>query len=171
MEELKKLIRDVHDFPKKGIIFKDIAPLIGNPSAFKKVIDSLALRHAGKKIDKVVSVEARGFIFGAALAYCIGAGIIPVRKPGKLPYKTTSIEYELEYGTDKLEIHDDAISAGDNVIIVDDLLATGGTINAVSKLVEKNGGIIKEIDFVIELSFLEGRKKLLGMPIFSLLTF
>ena len=171
MEELKKLIRDVPDFPKKGIIFKDIAPLIGNPSAFKKVIDSLALRHTGKKIDKVVSVEARGFIFGSALAYCIGAGIVPIRKPGKLPYKTTSIEYELEYGTDKLEIHDDAICAGDNVIIVDDLLATGGTINAVSKLVEKNGGIIKEIDFVIELSFLEGRKKLPGRPIFSLLTF
>jgi len=171
MEDLKQLIRDVPDFPKKGIIFKDITPLIGNPKAYQKAINAFAERYKEKKIDKVVSVEARGFLFGAPLAYKLGAGIIPVRKPGKLPFHTNRIDYELEYGTDSLDIHKDAIKNGERVLIVDDLLATGGTITAVSKLVEQLKGEIIELAFLIELKFLNGREKLKQYPVFSLITF
>ena len=171
MKELKEFIRDVPDFPKKGIVFKDITPLIGNGAGYQRAINTLAERYKNKKIDKVVSVEARGFLFGAPLAYKLSAGVIPVRKPGKLPFHTNRIDYELEYGTDSLNIHQDAIKKGEKVLIVDDLLATGGTINAVSKLVEQLEGEIVELAFLIELSFLNGRDKLKRYPVFSLITF
>ena len=171
MDVIKNLIRNIPDFPKEGINFKDITPLLGDVAGFKKVIDSLAERHVNKGIDKIVSVEARGFFFGSALAYKLGAGVVPVRKPGKLPYETISASYDLEYGSDTLEIHKDALKEGENVLIIDDLLATGGTIGAVCELVEKLGGKIREIDFIIELAFLEGRKKVGERPVFSLITF
>ncbi len=171
MEKIKELIRNIPDFPKEGINFKDITPLLGDAAAFRTVIDALAERHSGKKIDKIVSVEARGFFFGSALSYKIGAGIVPVRKPGKLPYETANASYDLEYGSDTLEIHKDAVKKDENVLIIDDLLATGGTIGAVCELVENLGGNIIEIDFIIELAFLEGRIKLGQRPVFSLITF
>jgi adenine phosphoribosyltransferase len=168
-EELKNLIRDIPDFPKKGIIFKDITPLLKDSASFKKAVDLLADRYEDKEIGLVVSVEARGFIFGTAVAYKLGAGVIPIRKKGKLPYKTTSVTYDLEYGTDILEMHEDAISRGDKVLIVDDLLATGGTAAAVCDMVRKRGGDIVEAAFLIELEFLKGREKLKNYPVFSLL--
>lgn len=171
MKELKEFIRDIPDFPKKGIVFKDITPLIGDGAGYRRAIDTLAERYINKNIDKVVSVEARGFLFGSPLAYKLGAGVIPVRKPGKLPFHTNRIDYELEYGTDSLDIHQDAIKKGERVLIVDDLLATGGTINAVSNLVEQLEGEIVELAFLIELSFLNGRDKLKRYPVFSLITF
>ena len=168
-DKLKRLIRDIPDFPKKGIIFKDITPLLKDGSAFRQAVDVLADRHKGKRIDLVASVEARGFILGAAIAYKLGTGVVPIRKKGKLPYKTVSVTYDLEYGTDTLEMHEDAISRGEKVLIVDDLLATGGTASAVCELVKKSGGEVVEIAFLIELEFLKGRNKLGGYPLFSLL--
>ncbi|PIS38003.1 MAG: adenine phosphoribosyltransferase [Nitrospirae bacterium CG08_land_8_20_14_0_20_52_24] len=171
MDELKKMIRDIPDFPKKGIIFKDITTLLSNKKAFARAIDTLANRYIDRKIDLVVGIESRGFVIGAALAYRLGAGIILVRKPGKLPYKTHKTVYELEYGTDQLEIHQDAIQPGQNVVIADDLIATGGTIRATIDLVEKLQGNIVECAFLVELQFLNGRKKLDGYPVFSLMKF
>jgi len=168
---LKDLIRDVPDFPKKGIIFKDITTLIKDPIRFKEAVDKLAARVENKKIDQIVSVEARGFIFGSALAYKIGAGIVPVRKKGKLPYKTYEITYDLEYGQDTLAVHQDAIKPGDKVLIVDDLLATGGTTCAVIDLIKKLGGEIVDILFLIELTFLKGRDKIKGYPVTSLINY
>lgn len=170
-EELKNSIRDIPDFPKKGIIFKDITTLLKDGKKFQKTVDCIADRYKEKKIDKVVSVEARGFIFGSAVAYKLGAGLIPVRKKGKLPHETNRVEYELEYGKDILEIHKDAINPGDNVLIIDDLLATGGTMKAVCELVEKMGGQVVEVAFLIELTFLKGRDRLKGHQIFSLIEF
>lgn len=166
---LKKILRDVPDFPKKGIIFKDITPLLQDKKAFKEAVDLLGERYKDKKIDLVLCIEARGFIFGSALAYKLGAGMVPVRKKGKLPYKTMSVTYDLEYGTDTLEMHEDAVPSGSNVLLVDDLLATGGTASAVCDLIKKSGGNIVEVAFLIELEFLKGRAKLQDHPIFSLL--
>ena len=171
MKDLKKYIRDVPDFPKKGIIFKDITTLLKRGEIFKEVIDTFAERYKASILDSIVSVEARGFIMGSALAYKLGTGIIPVRKKGKLPYKTESITYNLEYGTDTLEIHKDAINPKDRVLIIDDLLATGGTISAAAQLVEKQGGEIVEIAFLIELAFLNGRDKLKKYDVFSLIQY
>ena len=171
MKDLKSLIRNVPDFPKKGIGFKDITTLIKNGEAFKRAVDEIAARFDGKKIDLVVGIEARGFIFASALAYKWGVGVIPVRKPGKLPAETLQEEYQLEYGTDAVEIHRDAIQRGQRVLIVDDLLATGGTVAATSRLVERLGGEIVGIAFLIELSFLKGREKLKGYDVFSLIQF
>jgi adenine phosphoribosyltransferase len=168
MQDLKTSVRDIHDFPKKGIIFKDITTLLQNKSAFRQAVDSIADEFKTKKIDYVLSVEARGFIFGAPVAYKLGAGIVPVRKKGKLPYKTHSVTYELEYGKDTLEIHQDAFPKAARILIVDDLLATGGTVRAVADLVEKMGGEIAGIAFVIELTPLKGRDKLKGYKILSL---
>jgi len=168
---LEKAIRNIPDFPKAGIIFRDITSLIQDRSAFKKAVDLLSNKYKGKKIDKVVGVEARGFIFGAAIAHKIGAGFIPVRKKGKLPCKTISATYELEYGTDTLEIHEDAINPGERILIIDDLLATGGTVKAVTDLVNKLKGKIQGIGFVIELVDLKGKDKLKDYPVFSLVTF
>ena len=171
VEELKNSIRDIPDFPKKGILFKDITTLLKDGGKFQGAIDCLVERYKGKKIDKVVSIEARGFIFGSAMAYKLGAGLVPVRKKGKLPYETNKVDYQLEYGTDSLEIHKDAISPGDKVLLVDDLLATGGTMSAVSGLIEKMGGKIVETAFLIELTFLKGRERLKGRQVFSLIEF
>jgi|SRR3989338_6073993 len=170
-EELKKKIRDVADFPKPGVVFKDITPLLADVKSFQTVIDTLARRYAEKRIDKVVAIESRGFIFGAALAYRIDAGFVPVRKKGKLPYKTESVEYALEYGTDHIEIHQDGVHKGSRVLIVDDVLATGGTAAATCQLIEKCGGTVVECSFVIELGFLNGREKLKGREIFSLIQY
>ncbi|MFH1753634.1 MAG: adenine phosphoribosyltransferase [Candidatus Omnitrophota bacterium] len=169
MSDLKSCIRDVPDFPKQGIIFKDITTLLKNGKKFKETIDLFAENLKDNKIDVILGVEARGFIFGAALAYKLGAGIAPIRKKGKLPHKTHSITYDLEYGKDTLEIHRDAFEKGDRVLIVDDLLATGGTCRAVVDLVEKMGGKIEAITFLIELTALKGRERLKGYPIISLI--
>lgn len=171
MENLKEHIRSIPDFPKKGIVFRDITPLIGDREVFKKVIDKFHERYKKKDIDAIVSVESRGFIFGAALAYKLGCAIIPVRKKGKLPYKTFNATYELEYGTDTLEIHQDAFKPGDKVLILDDLLATGGTTCAVINLVKKLEGKIIGAAFVIELEFLKGREKIKDIPVFSLVKY
>ncbi|MCY3019015.1 MAG: adenine phosphoribosyltransferase [Planctomycetota bacterium] len=165
---LKKLIRNVPDFPKKGIVFRDIMPLIGNAQALRYVVDAMFVHYFGKRVDKVVSAEARGFIFGPALAYHLGAGFAAVRKPGKLPYKSKQITYALEYGTDTLAMHEDAIKKGEHVLLVDDLLATGGTMAASAQLCASMGAKIVGMCFVIELSFLHGREKLKPYDIFSL---
>ncbi|MDP8265613.1 MAG: adenine phosphoribosyltransferase [Candidatus Aceula meridiana] len=167
--KLEKFIRDIPDFPKKGIIFKDITTLLSDPKAFRQAVDAMAKGFKNKKIDYVVSVEARGFIFGSALAYKLNAGFVPVRKKGKLPSKTKSVTYDLEYGTDTLEIHSDAIKKGACVLIVDDLLATGGTVSATAKLLKGFRAKIVGIAFLIELDFLNGRKNLKGFPITSLI--
>jgi adenine phosphoribosyltransferase len=162
--DLRQYIRDVPDFPKAGIVYFDITPLLSDPSAFSYAVDALAERFAATKATKIVAAEARGFIFGAPLAYKLGIGFIPVRKPGKLPYKTTSVTYDLEYGTDTLCMHVDAIQAGDSVLIIDDLLATGGTTAGMIKLVKDNGGNIAGIGYLVELGFLDGPSKLEGIP-------
>ncbi len=170
-QELITSIRSIPDFPKKGIVFRDITTLLKDKSAFKKSIDVLYERYKNSNIDKVVSVESRGFIFGSALAYRLGAGFVPVRKPKKLPAKALREEYQLEYGSDALEIHEDAIQKNEKILIVDDLLATGGTITAACNLVKKLEGNIVGIAFLIELSFLNGRSKLKGYDIFSIITY
>ena len=170
-DDLKKLIRDVPDFPKPGIIFKDVTPLLQSPEGLGRVVKLLADRYAGEKIDKVIGIESRGFIFGAALAVKMGIGFVPVRKAGKLPWTKISEEYVLEYGKDRIEIHADALKPNDRVLVVDDLLATGGTAQAVCKLVEKMEARVAGIAFVVELDFLKGRGKLNGRDIFSLIHF
>ncbi|MBI3753052.1 MAG: adenine phosphoribosyltransferase [Deltaproteobacteria bacterium] len=170
-ESLKNIIRDVPDFPKKGILFKDITTLLKDPVSFQRTVDLMSHRYVGKHVDVVVGIEARGFIVGAALAYKLGAGVILVRKPGKLPHKTHKASYKLEYGEDSLEIHQDAISPGQNVVIADDVLATGGTVSAVISLIEKMGGQITECAFLSELESLHGRNKIKDYPVFSLIKF
>jgi adenine phosphoribosyltransferase len=169
MNHLKSLIREVPDFPKPGILFYDITTLLKDPQGLHELIDELGAGYAGKGIDKVIGIEARGFIFAPAVAYALNAGFIPVRKPKKLPAATERVEYQLEYGTDSLEIHRDAIQPGEHVLIVDDVLATGGTACAVTKLAEKLGGNVVGLGFVIELDFLKGRDKLPGYDIRALL--
>ncbi len=169
--ELKKFIRGIPDFPKKGILFQDITTLIKEPSAFKSVIDGVYEQYKDIKIDKIVSTEARGYIFGGALAYKLGVGLIPVRKPGKLPAETFCEKYELEYGTDALEIHCDAIEKGEKILVFDDLLATGGTVLATCKLAERLGGEVVGVAFLIELMGLNGRDKLKKYDIFSLIKY
>lgn len=171
MKQLKKRIRNIPDFPKKGIQFKDITTLLSDPSSFQRAIDLMAHRHFDNGIDAVVGVEARGFIMGAAMAYKLGTGVLLVRKPGKLPHRTVSATYDLEYGKDRLEIHEDAISPGMRVIVADDVLATGGTMAAVVGLLEKLGAEVVECCFLAELTELKGREKLKGQKVFSLLKF
>jgi len=168
---LEKFIRDIPNFPKKGIIFKDITTLLNNPKAFRSAVDAMAQEFKNKKIDYVVSVEARGFIFGAPLAYKLNAGFVPVRKKGKLPARTKAVTYDLEYGTDTVEIHSDEIRKGARVLIVDDLLATGGTVGAVAKLLKGFGAKVVSVAFLIELNFLNGRKKLKGLPVSSIISY
>ncbi len=167
--DLSQYIRDIPDFPKEGIIFKDITPLLASPEGFRAAIDTLATAFSGDGVTKVLGAEARGFIFGGALAYELGAGFVPARKPGKLPWLTTKTEYELEYGTDALEIHADALTPGDRVLIVDDVLATGGTAAAKKALVDAAGATTVGFAFLIELDFLKGREKLEGAKIVSLI--
>ena len=170
MKGLKNIIRDVPDFPKEGIIFKDIAPLLADAKQLSKAVNFFKDRYLNQQIDMIVGIEARGFIFGSALAYALGAGFILVRKPGKLPYKTYKKTYSLEYGTDTVEIHQDALSAGHKVVIIDDVLATGGTAGAVTSLVSENfSAEIIELAFLIELDFLKGREKLPDFPVHSLI--
>ena len=170
-DQLKNAIRDVPDFPIKGILFKDITPILQDPKLFRLAVDTLADRHAGKNLKAVVGIDARGFIFAGAVAYKLGIGFIPVRKKGKLPWKTVVTSYTLEYGSETSEMHIDALAKGDNVVIVDDLLATGGTAMAAATLVNNLGGKIVEIDFLIELAFLKGRERLKDYPVCSALAY
>lgn len=168
---IESYIRDIPDFPKEGVIFKDITPLLNSVEARKEVINKFIENLSDTKIDKVIGVESRGFFFGILLAQELGVGFVPVRKKGKLPFDTLSASYELEYGTDILEIHTDAIQKGENVLIHDDVLATGGTIKAVSELVEKLGGNIVQINFLMELEFLNGREKIKNHNSYSILKY
>ena len=164
-------MRDIPDHPKPGVVFKDITPLLGAPDAYAATVDAVAAPFVGEAIDKVIGIEARGFVFAAPIAYAHGAGFVPVRKPGKLPWAIEREEYELEYGTDLLEIHRDAIRAGERVLIVDDVLATGGTAGAALRLAERLGGDVVGLAFCIELSFLSGRTKLGEHRVHSVLTY
>jgi adenine phosphoribosyltransferase len=171
MEEIKKYIRDVPDFPKPGILFKDITPLLQHQETFRRVIDLFSKRYEGKGIDRVAGIESRGFVFASVLAYVLKKSLVLVRKTGKLPWKKVSETYDLEYGTDTIQMHEDAVSKGDRVLLVDDLLATGGTSKAACQLIEKMGGKVLECAFVVELEFLKGREKLRGVEAFSLVKF
>ena len=169
--ELRAKIRDIKDFPTEGILFKDITTLLKDAAAFRDVVDMLASRYRTERIDVVVGIESRGFIFGGALAHQLRAGFVPVRKLGKLPAKTIEVEYELEYGRDALAIHEDAIQPRQNVLVVDDLLATGGTMAATLRLIEQLGGRVAGVAFMIELAFLHGREKLKNYPVHSLIVY
>jgi len=171
LNTLKQLIREIPDFPKPGILFYDITTLLKDKQGLKGTLDALKTQYEGAQVDVVVGIEARGFIFAPALAYALGAGFVPVRKPKKLPAVCESISYDLEYGSDTLEVHRDAIVPGSKVLIVDDLLATGGTAKAVTRLVEQLGGSVAGLGFVLELTFLSGREKLEGYDIFSVLQY
>lgn len=169
--DLSDLIRNIPDFPLPGIQFKDITTLLRDGPAFKLVIDTLAARYSDRNLSAVVGIESRGFIFSAPLAYRLGLGLVPIRKPGKLPSLTYQVEYDLEYGSNKLEIHQDAFDPGARVLIVDDLLATGGTVAAACALVEQAGGVVEEAAFIVELGFLNGRDKLSRYPIYSMIQY
>ena len=171
MDDLKKLIREIPDYPKPGILFYDVTTLLKDQRGFHLLVDSLCHHYNGKKVDIVVGIEARGFIFAPALAYRLGAGFVPVRKPKKLPWKTASVTYQLEYGTDQLEIHQDAVGPGQRAIVCDDLLATGGTAAAAVHLVRQLGGEVAGAAFAVELNFLHGRAKLPGIDVFSLIKY
>lgn len=171
MDDLKAYIREVPDFPKEGILYYDISTLLQNPLALRMTIDRFVWLFAGKHVDKVVGIESRGFMFGSIVAYNLDAGFVPVRKPGKLPAKTIDETYDLEYGTDTLEMHQDAVDPGEKVLIVDDLMATGGTAAASGKLVESLGGKVVGFGFVVELTFLDGRKELEGYEVESLIRY
>ncbi len=171
MEELKKKIREVPDFPKPGILFYDVTTLLGDRDGLRQVIDLMVDRYRGRGIERVLGIESRGFIFGPSLAYHLNVGFVPVRKPGKLPAETISASYDLEYGKDSLEIHRDAVRSGERVLIVDDLIATGGTAAATVQLARDLGAEIESLAFLVELEFLKGRHKLPGLDIFSLLKY
>jgi len=170
-DQLKALVRDVPDFPRDGIVFKDLMPLIGDPAAFHATIEHLADWARPRTPDVILGAEARGFIFGGALAYALGCGFVPARKPGKLPWETVSESYDLEYGTDSLEVHADAFANGARVIVLDDVLATGGTAHAKIELVERLGGIVVGALFVIELTFLDGRERIAGTDVHALIAY
>ena len=171
MNELKSVIRHIPGFPKEGIVFRDITPVLANGPVFRQAVEALCAPYREAKVDVVVGVEARGFIVAPPVALALGAGFVPVRKPGKLPYKTRSVTYELEYGTDTLAIHEDAIQPGQRALLVDDLLATGGTMAACAQLVESLGGTVVACAFLVELSYLRGREKLKGYDVFSLVDY
>ena len=168
---LRRAVRDVKDFPKPGIVFKDVTPVLLDPKLLGAAVDLMAKPYRDARIDRVVSIESRGFLFGAPIALELGAGLVPIRKPGKLPYKTVSQSYDLEYGTDRIEIHADAVRNGQRVLVVDDVLATGGTMEAAVKLIGAIGGRIAACSVVIELLFLNGRKRLEGVPVHSLVKY
>lgn len=169
--DIKRFIRDIPDFPKPGILFKDITPLLKEPGAFAAVIDSFASEFGKDKLDAVAGIESRGFIFGSALALSMGIGFIPIRKPGKLPYRTRRRQYSLEYGTDAVEIHEDAVKPGERILLVDDLIATGGTAKAAAELLKDIGADLVALAFVVELTFLKGVDKFGGDKVFSLMKF
>ena len=169
--DLKAYIRDIPDFPAPGILFRDITPLLGDPAAFHYTIGQLVKRYQSARVDAIVPIESRGFLFGAPLAHKLGKPIVPVRKPGKLPAATHSTDYTLEYGRNSMEMHVDGISQGEHVLIIDDLLATGGTLAATSRLVEMAGGVVSEVGVIVELTGLEGRRLLEGYDVFSLIQY
>jgi adenine phosphoribosyltransferase len=171
MDELKKIIREIPDFPKPGILFYDITTLLRDAQGFKRTIEIFADQYRDRKVDAVIGIEARGFIFAAAVAYRLGVGFIPVRKPRKLPYRTVSRSYQLEYGTDTLEMHEDAVGPGDRILLIDYLIATGGTAQAVAAMIEAQGGTVAGVGFVVELEFLHGRQALQGYDVFSILKY
>jgi len=171
MENLKRLIREIPDHPKPGILFYDITTLLQDKDGFHSLVDKLCEHYSGRNVDVVAGIEARGFIFGPALAYRLNAGFVPIRKPSKLPWKTAQVTYQLEYGSDKLEIHQDAVKPGERVLISDDLLATGGTAEAAARLIRELGGEVAGAAFAVELKFLNGRSKLPGVDVFSLLQY
>lgn len=171
MDRVRSLIRDVPDFPKPGILFKDITPVLADAEGLRLAQEGLQQLVAGHAFDKVAAIESRGFIFGAPLAHAFRAGFVPIRKPGKLPYKTKSIDYKLEYGQGHLEVHEDAFKAGDRVLVIDDVLATGGTAWATCQLIEQQGAVVVGLGFLIELSFLDGRQHLSGRNIQSLIRY
>jgi len=171
MQRIRQAIRDVPDFPKAGIMFKDITPVLQDAALLRAVIDDLVARYNDSAIDKVAGMESRGFIFAAPLAVALGAGFVPLRKKGKLPWRTEAETYELEYGTETLEVHQDAIAPGERVLLVDDLLATGGTAAASARLVRKCGGEVVEAAFMVELAFLGGRERLTGIPVYVMVRF
>jgi adenine phosphoribosyltransferase len=171
MDDLKKLIREIPNYPKPGILFYDVTTLLKDKGGFHRLIDELCKHYAQAQVDLVAGIEARGFIFGPALAYSLGAGFVPIRKPNKLPAKTSQVSYELEYGTDTLEVHEDGVERGQRVLVCDDLLATGGTAAAAVKLLQQLGGTVTGAAFVIELRFLAGRKKLPSLDVFSLIQY
>ena len=171
MEQLRRIMRDVRDFPKEGIVFKDITPLLGDPASFRKAISFMAKPLVEREFDALIGIESRGFIFASALAYELHKGHIPVRKPGKLPADTVQVSYDLEYGSDTLEMHADAIEPGQRIVIVDDVLATGGTARGVADLVEKVGGKVEAFSFLIELDFLKGRERIADYQIQSVLNY
>src|SRR5262249_32815842 len=171
LEELRVAVRDVSDFPKKGIVFKDITPVLSDPVLFRASIDLFLERCRGRNIDKIVAIDARGFLFGSAVAYELGLGFVPIRKRGKLPYQTDTAKYSLEYGEAEMEMHIDAVTAGERVVLVDDLLATGGTSAAAAGLIREAGGDLLEAQFLIELEFLNGRKQLEPTPVTSFLKY
>jgi len=170
-ESLKKFIREIPDFPKLGVVFRDITPALLEPKVFKELCDDLYRRYRSTKIDKVAAVESRGFIFASVLAYKLGIGFVPMRKPGKLPWKTIYEKYSLEYGEAAIEMHIDAVSRGDRILILDDLLATGGTAAAAARLIERQGGIVEELAFLIELTDLRGRNLLANRKVYSLMQY
>ena len=171
LEKLRAAVRDVPDFPKKGIVFKDITPVLSHPTLFRAAIDLFLERCRGKEIDKIVGIDARGFVFGSAVAYELRVGFVPIRKRGKLPYQTDVVKYSLEYGEAEMEMHIDAVGAGDRVVLVDDLLATGGTAAAAKDLIRKAGGQLLEAQFLIELESLHGRDKLEPTPVTAFLKY
>lgn len=171
IEKLRAAVRDVPDFPKAGIVFKDITPILGNGKLFRTAIEAFLEQCRGKQIDKIVGIDARGFLFGSAVAYDLGVGFVPLRKKGRLPYKTESAKYSLEYGEAEMELHVDAIERGEKIVLIDDLLATGGTSASAATLIQKVGGILLEAQFLIELEFLQGRKKLESTPVVSFLKY
>jgi adenine phosphoribosyltransferase len=171
VERLRAAVRDVPDFPKKGIMFKDITPVLSDPSLFRASIDLFLERCRGREVDKIVAIDARGFVFGSAVAYELGVGFVPIRKRGKLPYRTEIAKYSLEYGEAEVEMHTDAVSEGERVVLVDDLLATGGTSAAAAALIRNAGADLVEAQFLIELEFLEGRKRLEPTPVTSFLKY
>jgi len=171
LQKLRAAVRDVPDFPKAGIIFKDITPILASGTLFRASIDSFLEQCRGKAIDKIVGIDARGFLFGSAVAYALGIGFVPLRKKGRLPYKTESAKYSLEYGEAEMELHIDAIEAGEKIVLIDDLLATGGTSASAATLIKKVGGILLEAQFLIELEFLHGREKLAPTTVVSFLKY
>ncbi len=171
VERLRAAVRDVPDFPKKGIMFKDITPVLSDPDLFRASIDLFLERCRGREVDKIVGIDARGFVFGSAVAYELGVGFVPIRKRGKLPYRTAIAKYSLEYGEAEVEMHTDGLTAGERVVLIDDLLATGGTSSAAAILIQKAGGQLLEAQFLIELEFLEGRKRLEPTPVMSFLKY
>jgi len=171
VERLRAAVRDVPDFPKKGIMFKDITPVLSDPGLFRASIDLFLERCREREVDKIVGIDARGFVFGSAVAYELGVGFVPIRKRGKLPYRTEIAKYSLEYGEAEVEMHTDALTAGERVVLIDDLLATGGTSSAAVMLIQKAGGQLLEAQFLVELEFLEGRKRLEPTPVMSFLKY